>query len=77
MYHLSGDEQTVMYLWFAMAAVSAILFRSGVVAAVAGFLSWASFAVYLDGSDMRWMRSIPGWRRHGFDRHRPRALYRG
>jgi uncharacterized membrane protein len=60
MYHLSGDEQTVMYLWFAMAAVSAILFRSGVVAAVVGFLAWASFAVYLDGSDMRWMR-FDGW----------------
>jgi uncharacterized membrane protein len=55
MYHLSGDEQTVMYLWFAMASVSAVLFRSGVVAAVAGFLAWASFAVYLDTSNMRWM----------------------
>ncbi|KQV28043.1 hypothetical protein ASC97_06760 [Rhizobium sp. Root1203] len=60
MYHLSGDEQKVMYLWFSMAAVSAILFRSGVVAAVSGFLAWASFAVYLNGSDMRWMR-FDGW----------------
>jgi uncharacterized membrane protein len=45
-----------MYLWFAVAAVSAVLFRSSVVAAVAGFLAWASFAVYLHATDMRWMR---------------------
>jgi uncharacterized membrane protein len=60
MYHLSGDEQTVMYLWFALAVVSAALFRSGVVAGVAGFLSWASFAVYLEGSDWRWL-TFDGW----------------
>ncbi|OCJ03727.1 hypothetical protein A6U87_17470 [Rhizobium sp. AC44/96] len=59
MYHLSGDEQTVMYLWFAIAAVSAVLFRSAVVTAVAGFLSWASFAVYLNDYDMRWMSFHP------------------
>lgn len=54
MYHLSGDEQTVMYLWFGVAAISAILFRSAAVTAVAGFLSWASFAVYLENFDTRW-----------------------
>lgn len=59
MYHLSGDEQAVMYLWFAIAAVSAVFFRSAVVAAVAGFLSWASFAVYLNAYDMRWMSFHP------------------
>ncbi len=59
MYHLSGDELTVMYLWFAMAVVSAVLFRSGVVAAVAGFLSWGSFAAYLDTYDTRWVGLDP------------------
>jgi uncharacterized membrane protein len=54
MYHLSGDEQTVMYLWFGVTTVSAILFRSSAVTAVAGFLSWASFAVYLQDFDTRW-----------------------
>ena len=55
MYHLSGDEQTVMYLWFAVATVSAILFRSAAVTVVAGFLSWASFAVYIENYDTRWV----------------------
>ncbi|CAN7272183.1 DUF2157 domain-containing protein [Rhizobium sp. LjRoot258] len=59
MYHLSGDELTVMYLWFAMAVISAVLFRSGVVAAVAGFLSWGSFAAYLDTYDTRWVGLDP------------------
>lgn len=59
MYHLSGDQQTVMYLWFAMAVISAILFRSGVVAAVAGFLAWGSFAVYLDAYDTHWIGFAP------------------
>jgi len=55
MYHLSGDEQTVMYLWFAIAAISAGLFRSGPATAIAGFLSWASFGVYLSNYDTRWV----------------------
>jgi uncharacterized membrane protein len=59
MYHLSGDEETVMYLWFAVATVSAILFRSAAVTVVAGFLSWASFAVYLENFDTRWVGSGP------------------
>ncbi|MBX5166637.1 MULTISPECIES: DUF2157 domain-containing protein [unclassified Rhizobium] len=59
MYHLSGDEQTVMYLWFAIATISAILFRSGAVAVVAGFLSWASFAVYLENHDTHWIGLDP------------------
>ena len=59
MYHLSGDEQTVMYLWFAIATISAILFRSGAVAVVAGFLSWASFAVYLENYDTHWIGLDP------------------
>jgi len=59
MYHLSGDEQTVMYLWFAIATISAILFRSGAVVAVAGFLSWASFAVYLENHDTHWIGLDP------------------
>ncbi|RUM25192.1 DUF2157 domain-containing protein [Rhizobium vallis] len=59
MYHLSGDEQTVMYLWFAIAAISAILFRSGAVVVVAGFLSWASFSVYLQNNDTHWIGLDP------------------
>ncbi|MGO6938580.1 DUF2157 domain-containing protein [Rhizobium johnstonii] len=59
MYHLSGDEQTVMYLWFAIATISAILFRSGAVTVVAGFLSWASFAVYLENNDTHWIGFDP------------------
>ncbi|MDC9812540.1 MULTISPECIES: DUF2157 domain-containing protein [Rhizobium] len=59
MYHLSGDEQTVMYLWFAIATISAILFRSGAVTVVAGFLSWASFAVYLQNNDTHWLGFDP------------------
>ncbi|MBB3134097.1 putative membrane protein [Rhizobium pisi] len=59
MYHLSGDEQTVMYLWFAIATISAILFRSGAVVVVAGFLSWASFAVYLQNNDTHWIALDP------------------
>jgi uncharacterized membrane protein len=59
MYHLSGDQQTVMYLWFAIATISAILFRSGAVVVVAGFLSWASFAVYLENHDTHWIGLDP------------------
>ncbi|RUM05824.1 DUF2157 domain-containing protein [Rhizobium chutanense] len=59
MYHLSGDEQTVMYLWFAIATISAILFRSGAVTVVASFLSWASFAVYLENHDTHWVGLDP------------------
>ncbi|KRB53080.1 hypothetical protein ASE04_07625 [Rhizobium sp. Root708] len=59
MYHLSGDEQSVMYLWFGVTVVSAILFRSGVLTAVAGFLAWASFGVYLSAFDMRWLGADP------------------
>ncbi|MBY3049027.1 DUF2157 domain-containing protein [Rhizobium leguminosarum] len=59
MYHLSGDQQTVMYLWFAIATVSAILFRSAAVTVVAGFLSWASFAVYLQDNDTHWIGLDP------------------
>ena len=60
MYHLSGDEQVVMYLWFAIAVISAALFRSAPAVAIAGFLSWASFAVYLNNNDGRWI-GIGAW----------------
>ncbi|WP_454849253.1 DUF2157 domain-containing protein [Rhizobium binxianense] len=59
MYHLSGDEQVVMYLWFVVAVVSALLFRAGAVVVVAGFLSWASFAVYLKNDDSHWIGLDP------------------
>lgn len=40
MYHLSGDTFQAMLVWFAGAVVAAVLFRSGAVTAVAGFLTF-------------------------------------
>ena len=45
MYHLSGDEQVVMYLWFAIAVISAALFRSASAFASASALSCFAFAI--------------------------------
>ncbi len=41
MYHLSGDTFQAMLVWFAGAVVAAVLFRSGAVTAIAGFLTFA------------------------------------
>ena len=41
MYHLSGDATQAMLTWFAGAAAAAVLFRSGAVTTVAGFLAFA------------------------------------
>ncbi|WP_313525261.1 DUF2157 domain-containing protein [Shinella sp.] len=41
MYHLSGDALQAMLVWFAGAVIAAILFRSGAVTAIAGFLAFA------------------------------------
>ena len=43
LYHLSGDTFSAMFLWFAVTAVSAALFRSGALTIVAGALSLATF----------------------------------
>ncbi|MCM2472207.1 DUF2157 domain-containing protein [Rhizobium sp. CG5] len=54
LYHLSGEAVDAMLLWFGMAALSAALFRSGVLTITAGFLSWAVFLTFLDQYDTRW-----------------------
>lgn len=41
MYHLSGDATEAMLTWFAGACVAALLFRSGAVTTIAGFLAFA------------------------------------
>ncbi len=45
MYHLSGDTVDAMLVWLAGACVATIVFRSGALAVVSGFLSWAVFGV--------------------------------
>lgn len=54
MYQISGDAVSFMALWFAVAVVTAVLFRSSTVTVVAGFLSWAFFVTYLNEYDVRW-----------------------
>ncbi|WP_337266929.1 DUF2157 domain-containing protein [Oryzifoliimicrobium ureilyticus] len=54
MYHLSGDQQTVMYVWFSLCAISAVLFRSAAVTGVAAVVAWGSFATYLDLIGAEW-----------------------
>ena len=41
MYHLSGDSTQAMLVWFAGAVAAALLFRSGAVTTIAGFLAFA------------------------------------
>lgn len=53
-YHLSGDTVDAMLLWFALTALSAALFRSGALTAMAGLLTWMAFAAVLDHTDARW-----------------------
>jgi uncharacterized membrane protein len=50
MYHLSGDAEQAMLIWFTGAVVAALLFRSAAVTVVAGFLSWVVFGVAMDAS---------------------------
>jgi uncharacterized membrane protein len=57
MYHLSGDELTMMAVWFAIACIAAALFRSGSQVVIAGFLAWGYFALFLEENDLRWT----GW----------------
>jgi uncharacterized membrane protein len=49
MYHLSGDAEQAMLIWFTGAVVAALLFRSAAVTVVAGFLSWVVFGVAMEG----------------------------
>lgn len=48
MYHLSGDNLVVMLVWFLMAWLAALLFRSPALTVFTGVLSWAFFYVFLD-----------------------------
>jgi uncharacterized membrane protein len=57
MYHLSGDEMTMVLLWFGLACLSAVLFRSGSQVVLAGFLAWTHFALYLENHVSVWI----GW----------------
>jgi uncharacterized membrane protein len=57
MYHISGDELTMMLVWFGIACVAAALFRSGSQVVVAGFLAWGYFAAFLNDNSLRWS----GW----------------
>src|ERR1700754_68031 len=55
MYHLSGDELTLMLVWFGIACLAALLFRSGSQVVLAGFLSWAYFGLYLEENNTQWI----------------------
>lgn len=57
MYHLSGDEMTLVLVWFGLACLSAVLLRSGSQVVVAGFLAWGYFALYLESHVSVWA----GW----------------
>lgn len=57
MYHLSGDQLNMLLLWFAVACLSALVFRSGSQVVVSGFLAWGYFALYLESSVLVWS----GW----------------
>lgn len=58
MYHLSGDAADAAMLWFAGACVSAVAFRSGAMATVAGGLAWFYFATRLEEGSFS---TAPGW----------------
>lgn len=53
MYHISGDLVSMFTVWFLVASVTAVLFRSGAVAVAAGLLSvvlcWSIVDVTYDG----------------------------
>ncbi|MBB6483645.1 DUF2157 domain-containing protein [Rhizobium lusitanum] len=47
MYNMSGDELTMMIVWFASACIVAALFCSSAQVALAGFLAWTFCGFYL------------------------------
>ncbi|MFS8115955.1 DUF2157 domain-containing protein [Rhizobium jaguaris] len=59
MYNLSGDELTMMIVWFAAASVAAALFRSGGQVALAGFLAWGFCGLYLWEHSDEWYGIMP------------------
>ncbi|QND47041.1 DUF2157 domain-containing protein [Rhizobium lusitanum] len=59
MYNISGDELTMMIVWFAAAAIAAALFRSAAQVALAGFLAWGFCGFYLWGHSDEWYGVMP------------------
>jgi uncharacterized membrane protein len=59
MYNLSGDELTMMVVWFAVASVAAALFRSSAQVALAGFLAWGFCGFYLWDHADEWYGIMP------------------
>ncbi|MDE1996724.1 MAG: DUF2157 domain-containing protein, partial [Rhizobiaceae bacterium] len=58
MYNITGDELTMIAVWFAIAAIAAFLFKNGSLIVLAGFLAWTFCSFYLwDDESSRWM----GW----------------
>lgn len=60
LYHLSGDAFDAMLLWFAMTVLSAAAFRSAALTVMAGLLSFAAFAAFLDQFEGEW-HALYGW----------------
>lgn len=59
MYNMSGDELTMVIVWFAAAGIVAALFRSSAQVALAGFLSWAFCGAYLWDNFDQWHGLMP------------------
>ena len=59
MYNLSGDELTMMLVWFAAACIVAALFRLSAQVVLAGFLAWAFCGVYLWDHFDQWHGIMP------------------
>lgn len=51
MYHLSGDAADALFVWFLMACVATVLFRSAPLAVICGVLSWWLFIQLMFDSD--------------------------
>lgn len=59
MYNMSGDELTMIIVWFAAACIVAALFRSSAQVALAGFLAWAFCGAYLWDHLDHWQGFMP------------------
>ncbi|MFJ6325420.1 MULTISPECIES: DUF2157 domain-containing protein [unclassified Rhizobium] len=59
MYNMSGDELTMLIVWFAAACIVAALFRSSAQVALAGFLAWAFCGAYLWDHFNQWKGAMP------------------
>jgi uncharacterized membrane protein len=57
MYHLSGNELTMMLVWFVACCIAAASFPSAALVVLAGFLAWGYFGVYLGENNWRWTDS--------------------